>query len=109
MDLEQLIQHHSDAVTVKRVFGEPYEKNGLTVTPAAAVIGGGGGGEGEQEGDPSGRGAGTGYGLLARPVGAYVISGETIRWQPAFDVNRVVAGAFVLAGLALLTGRRRSR
>jgi len=32
---------------VKRVFGEPYEKNGVTVIPAARVQGGAGGGGGE--------------------------------------------------------------
>ena len=29
-----------DVLTVKRVFGEPYEVNGVTVTPVAAIRGG---------------------------------------------------------------------
>lgn len=48
---------------VKQVFGEPYERDGITVIPAAAVSGGGGGG-----GDASEAG-GAGFGLSARPVG----------------------------------------
>jgi uncharacterized spore protein YtfJ len=38
--IESLIEGHRDAVTVKRVFGEPYERNGVTVIPAASVVGG---------------------------------------------------------------------
>jgi uncharacterized spore protein YtfJ len=93
-----------DAITVKRVFGEPIEGEGVIVVPAAKVGGGGGGG-----GDAEHNGGG-GFGLGARPVGAYVIKGDEVRWVPAVDVNRIVALAFVL-GLALAfkapTRRRR--
>lgn len=56
-----------DAVTVRRVYGEPYERNDVTVILAARVAGGGGGGRGEH---PSGRGSGSGggFGIGARPV-----------------------------------------
>ena len=37
MELQELISGARDAVSVKRVYGEPYEKNGLTVIPAATV------------------------------------------------------------------------
>ncbi len=33
----------TDTLTAKRVFGEPYEKNGMTVVPVAKVMGGAGG------------------------------------------------------------------
>jgi uncharacterized spore protein YtfJ len=46
MDVEQLIADARDALTVKRVFGEPYEHNGITVLPVAKIQGGGGGGQG---------------------------------------------------------------
>ena len=36
-----------DVLTVKRVFGDAYEVDGVTVIPVAAVRGGGGGGGGE--------------------------------------------------------------
>ena len=41
--IEELVKGHRDAITVKRVFGDPFEKNGVTVIPAAKVMGGGGG------------------------------------------------------------------
>jgi uncharacterized spore protein YtfJ len=104
---EELVQGHRDAITVK-VFGDPYEKNGLTVIPAAKVMGGGGGGAGEST-DGEGQGSGTGFGIAAKPAGAYVIRGDEVRWQPAVDVNRIIAGAFVLTGLALLVASRRSQ
>ena len=44
MDLMETISAARDAITVKRVYGEPYERNGVVVIPAAAVQGGGGGG-----------------------------------------------------------------
>ena len=47
MDLMETISAARDAITVQRVYGEPYERNGVVVIPAAAVQGGGGGGGGE--------------------------------------------------------------
>ena len=108
--IEALLAGQRDAITVKRVFGEPFERNGVTVIPAATVMGGGGGGEGESaEGSTPGKGAGTGFGLIARPAGAYVIKGDNVRWEPAIDVNRIVAGAFTLVTVFLLTRRRRRK
>lgn len=45
MDVQNVIAQARDAITVKRVFGEPYETNGVTVIPAAKVVGGAGGGK----------------------------------------------------------------
>jgi uncharacterized spore protein YtfJ len=67
-------------------------------------MGGGGGGSGEGPPD-TGHGEGGGFGLAATPAGVYVINGDTVRWQPAVDVNRVILGAQVVAVLALLTAR----
>ena len=44
MDVQELTAQARDALTVKRVFGEPYEKDGLTIIPAARVQGAVGGG-----------------------------------------------------------------
>jgi uncharacterized spore protein YtfJ len=102
MNLTETISNARDAMTVKRVYGEPYERNGITVIPAAMVMGGGGGGEGEQE--EGQKGSGGGFGLRARPVGAYVVKGDQVRWQPAVDVNRVILGGqlVVLAALVVI-------
>ena len=107
----EVIAGNREAITVKRVFGEPYENNGVTIIPAAKVFGGGGGGSGEtpDASGTSGSGSGTGYGLSARPAGAYIIRGDEVHWQPAIDVNRIVTGVFALAALSLLVKRRRPR
>jgi uncharacterized spore protein YtfJ len=102
MDVQEVIDKARDAITVRRVFGDPYEKNGITVIPAATVRGGAGGGGGEGPAG-EGRGEGTGFGLSAKPAGAYVIKGETVQWQPAVDVNRIVMGGQLVAMVALLT------
>ncbi|HZA39740.1 MAG TPA: spore germination protein GerW family protein [Actinomycetota bacterium] len=104
MAFDSVIGGARDALTVKRVFGDPYEKNGLTVIPAARIMGGGGGGSGDGPQD-TGHGEGAGFGMAAKPAGVYVIHGDSVRWQPAVDVNRVILGAQVVAILALLTAR----
>ena len=93
-----------DALTVKRVFGEPYEKDGVTIIPAARVQGGAGAGGGE---DPQGqgKGSGSGFAMTARPVGAFIIREGELSWRPAVDVNRIVLGGQVVAVVALLTVR----
>ena len=109
MDSVQLTMERArDAITVRRVYGEPFEKDGVTVIPAASVrgmAGGGGGGDNEDNG-----GAGSGFTLSARPAGAYVIRDGVVRWQPAIDVTRLAGYGIVLAGfLALRSAVRRRR
>jgi uncharacterized spore protein YtfJ len=99
MKVTELLGTASDAITVKRVFAEPYEKEGLTVIAAAAVTGGAGGGSGT---DPRGQqGEGAGFGANARPVGAYVIKDGQLHWRPAIDSNRIITmvGLIVVAYL----------
>ncbi len=104
MEVQELITSARDAVSVKRVYGDPYEKNGLTVIPAATVRGGGGAGQGEKEPGESGKGGG--FGLTARPTGAWIIENDHVTWKPAIDVNRVVLGGQMIALTAILiTGR----
>jgi uncharacterized spore protein YtfJ len=104
MEVQEVIAQARDALTVRRVFGDPYEKDGVTVIPAARVRGGAGGGSGE---DPQGqsKGSGSGFGMTARPVGAFVIRDGELSWRPAVDVNRIVLGGQVVAVVALLTVR----
>lgn len=106
--IEELVKGHRDAVTVKNVFGEPFQKNGVTVIPAAKVMGGGGGGAGESP-EGTSQGSGTGFGIAAKPAGVYVIRGDDVRWQAAVDVNRLAVGAFALTALAMILSFRRSK
>ena len=98
MEIQDVIAQARDTLTVKRVFGEPYEKDGVTVIPAARVQGGAGG-SGE---DAQGSG---GFGLTARPVGAFIIRDGELSWRPAVDVNRIALGGQVVVIVALLTVR----
>jgi uncharacterized spore protein YtfJ len=106
MQVQDVIAQARDALTVKRVFGEPYERDGVTIIPAARVQGatGGGGGEGTQA-EGTGSGSGAGFTMSARPVGAFVVRGDELRWEPAIDVTRIVLGGQLVAVIALLTVR----
>src|SRR3954471_22646797 len=91
-----MLEGAREAMSVRRVFGEAYEENGVTVIPAATVRGGGGGG-----GDNEDNGGG-GFGLMAKPAGAYVIKDGDVRWKPAVDPNRIVLGWQLVSALGLL-------
>ena len=103
MDVQEVLRGARDAIAVRRVYGEPYEKNGLAVIPAAAVLGGGGGGEGESE---QGKGSGSGFGLVARPAGAWVVKDGDVVWKPALDLNRVNLGWQVVTLAGIVTAGR---
>ena len=107
----ELVEQVNTSIGAKRVFGEPYVKNGITVIPAARIIGGLGGGEGEgplgeqTPGKEIGRGMGGGFGLAGGPAGAYVIKGDSVTWLPAIDVNRLMLGFQVVMIVFFLTVR----
>ncbi len=83
------------------VFTEPYERNGVTVIPAAKVQGGAGGGGGEDP-EHGATGGGSGFGLMARPAGAFIIKDGEVIWRPAIDMNRMILGwQIVLVAMAL--------
>ena len=95
MRVQELVEGARDVLSVKRVFGEPYERDGVTIIPAAS-FGGGAGGGGDNRPDVGGSGGG--FGLAAKPAGAYVIKDGVVTWQPALDINRIISAAqFVLA------------
>lgn len=109
MRVDDMLSTARDAITVKRVFGEPYEKDGTTVIPAAAVSGGFGGGSGTD--DKGQDGGGGGFGVRARPLGAFVIKDGSATWQPAVDPARLLAviGAVVVVFLVTRRPRRAGR
>lgn len=107
MNVTEIVDTAREALTVKRVFAEPYEQDGLTVIAAARVSGGGGGGGGT---DASGQqGEGGGFGASAHPVGAYVIRQGRVTWRPAVDANRLAAVLGMVAVAFLLRPRRAGR
>ena len=105
MNTQQILIGAQEAMSVKRVFGEPLHIEGATIIPAAAVRGGGGGGgRGDQDG-------GAGFGMLARPSGVFVLRGDRVSWKPVIDVNRIIMGGQIvaLAGLFVLRSLIRYR
>lgn len=90
-----------------RVFGEPIEREDMTVLPVAAVATGGGGGGGSRPARAGGgaaeeTGEGGGFGLIAKPAGAFVLKDGRVSWNPALDLNRVILGGQIVAVVALL-------
>jgi uncharacterized spore protein YtfJ len=121
MDVHEVMNHARDAMTVKRVFGDPYEKDGVTVIPVASIMGGAGAGGGtgvgarpegasEEAGEAGATGAadsgyGMGYGLRATPAGVYVIKDGEVEWKPALDTSRVAMRRTGVIIVALLVFR----
>ena len=100
MDVATLLSQARDWLTVKRVFGDPIERDGMTIIPVANLAGGGGAGPGEAGGRSGG-----GFGLRATPAGMYAIKNGNVTWQPAVDVNRAILGGQIVAIVLLLTIR----
>jgi len=107
-----------DVMTVRQVYGDPYDKDGVTVIPVAEVRGGGGGGGGgdggngaDSNGAGQGSGTGVGFGVKARPTGVFAVKDGNVTWVPAVDVTRIVVGGQVvaLAALFLLRSALRRR
>src|SRR2546430_568029 len=101
MRVMDVVNQTKAAMRASEVFGTPYEKNGVTIIPAARIAGGAGGGGDQQEPQAGG----VGFGVSARPVGAFVIKGGEVSWQPSLDLNRVILMGQVVGIVALLTVR----
>jgi uncharacterized spore protein YtfJ len=102
MQPERVIRRSQRLFTAKRVYAEPVERDGVTIVPAALIVGGAGAGGGE---DPDGTtGGGGGLGIHARPVGAWVIQDGQAEWRPTgvFDSRRAMSLLPLLGVIALL-------
>ncbi|MCB2174337.1 MAG: hypothetical protein KQH57_00875 [Actinomycetales bacterium] len=112
MNVDEMMQGTRDALTVRKVYGEPIERGDVTVIPVAKTLGGSGGGSGQSANGDGGDGGG--FGVRVKPVGVYVIQGGHVRWVPAVDPVRVllVAGLTavgVLGAIGRLTRARDDR
>ncbi len=97
--MQKAMDHALEGMQVRHVFGEPIERDGVLMIPAAKVRGGGGGG-----GDTGGNGGG-GFGLTAKPMGMFVLREGRVDWQPAIDLNRIILGGQIMVIVALLVLR----
>lgn len=98
-------------MNAKAVFGEPVEKENLTLIPVASVTYGFGSGQGygrspkkAQEGETvaedappdEGAGAGGGAGGLVRPLGYIKIDENGAKWEPTMNMTLVSIGGMLM-------------
>jgi uncharacterized spore protein YtfJ len=115
MNLTEILGDAKETIGSKGVFGAPFEKNGVTIIPAARIMGGAGAGEGpakrtadDDVGEEIGSvqtGSGGGFGVSGQPTGAFVIKGDKVTWLPAVDVNRLMFGFQIVMVVFLLAMR----
>ena len=97
MDFAELVDRSREQLSARMVFGEPVEREGIVMVPAARVRGGGGGGAGGEPGETGG-----GFGVTATPAGAFIFGDGKVRWRPAVNPNQIVLGGQLVAATALL-------
>lgn len=104
MSIQDVIERARDRLTGHVVYGESVAQDGVVVIPAARVTGGVAGGEGNGPNDAR-EGFGGRFGVHARPVGAFVIRNDQVRWRPAVDVNLVITAGAALGVAAMVLAR----
>jgi uncharacterized spore protein YtfJ len=95
----RLVESLGGTATASSVFGDPVEKDGVTIVPVARVRYGVGGGFGRgggrrrrhDEGEPDQVGYGHGGGVQATPVGYIEISGGDAEYKRIVDPVRPLA------------------
>src|SRR2546430_13359591 len=98
MRVMDVVNEAKGAMRASEVFGTPYEKNGVTIIPAAKIAGGAGGG-GDQAQPQAG---GVGFGASSRPVWAFAIERGWVTRLPAPALHPASLSRHLVAVLALL-------
>ncbi len=91
----QILERIGNVANSKAVFGDPVERDGVTVIPVARVSWGGGGGGGRgadtSEGNfDGGEGAGGGGAARATPVGYIEIRNGSAQFVPIRDISAYI-------------------
>ena len=97
MDVQEMVSRSQDTANVGRVYGEPHEKEGTTVIPAAWVSA-----RGRSGAARGGEHSGGGFRADAEPVGAFVIRNGEVEWKPVFDLSGTVRRGQLVGVVALL-------
>jgi uncharacterized spore protein YtfJ len=93
------LAENARSVGVKSAYGDPIQVEGVTLVPVALVQYGFGGGD---AGESAGGAGGGGGGGMSIPIGAYVKTGNTVRFDPNIISLLMVGIPFVfVAGHAL--------
>lgn len=80
--IEGLAQRLGITANAKNIFGEPVERDGVTVIPVAKASYAFGGGGGEKENE---RGSGGGGGVTVNPIGYIELKDGETRFRPTRD------------------------
>ncbi len=91
-----------DSARAANVFGEPVERDGVTVIPVATARWGMGGGAQKRI-----AGMGAGGGATVTPTGYIEIRNGTTRFRPLWDAKSVLAAAALVGSLVALALKRR--
>jgi uncharacterized spore protein YtfJ len=99
--LRRLVEGVRDNFTVRTVYGDPVEAEGVTVIPVAQTyFGFGAGGGGGKRGGSGGGGGGT-----VRPMGFIEVTAKGARWVPITRAWQRIALRVLPPIIALLVGR----
>jgi uncharacterized spore protein YtfJ len=85
--IESLAQKLGISAKADTIYGEPVERDGVTVIPAAKAMYGFGGGSGSKAGE---QGTGGGGGVAIKPVGYIEIKDGTTKFKAIPDPERVI-------------------
>ncbi|WP_299707887.1 spore germination protein GerW family protein [uncultured Pontibacter sp.] len=97
--IERLAQRLGISANATTIYGEPVERDGVTVIPAAKAMYGFGGGSGSKAGE---EGTGGGGGVGIKPVGYIEIKDGNTKFKSIPDPERVVKIIAVSGVMALL-------
>jgi uncharacterized spore protein YtfJ len=85
--IQELAQKLGTSANASTIYGEPVERDGVTVIPAAKAMYGFGGGSGSKAGE---EGTGGGGGVAIKPVGYIEIKDGNTKFKSIPDPERVV-------------------
>jgi uncharacterized spore protein YtfJ len=97
--VERLAQKLGISANAATIYGEPVERDGVTVIPAAKAMYGFGGGAGKKAGE---EGTGGGGGVAIKPVGYIEIKDGNTKFKAIPDPERVVKIIAVSGVMAFL-------
>ncbi len=109
MAMREIMDGMTDSSNVRRVFGDPIERDGILVIPVANLRGARGGGEAkggvEVDKPEPPYNSGGGGAWSATPAGTYVLKNGDVTWVPAVDANRSILLGCLTGIVALLVAR----
>ena len=100
--VERIAEKMSGAANASRIYGEPVERNGVTVIPVSKAVYGFGGGAGTKAGE---EGSGGGGGMVLTPIGYIEIKEGATKFRTIRDPQTLIK-IFAISGVAVLLTAR---